>query len=213
MTNNLRYKTLMGIATVAGIGLLTITAIPSRAYHLDEVKENLFSQSQNISNWNLNSSAVKLTNEKTFFMRSPRLIDTAATHKNRNNSFATYYFTIKVPSDAGAALKAIQIKQRKNFDEMITFKPQENRAAMGETFAKEKSLALAAVGGEQEPDGTVTVVLAQPVQPGNTVTIGVKPKHNPSMGGVYLFGVTAYPEGENSQGLYLGAGRFHISHE
>jgi len=42
------------------------------------------------------------------------------------------------------------------------------------------------------------------------VTIGVKPRRNPDFGGVYLFGVTAFPAGEKSRGLYLGAGRLHF---
>ncbi len=38
----------------------------------------------------------------------------------------------------------------------------------------------------------------------------VKPKRNPQTVGVYLFGVTVYPEGEDSLGIYLGPGRLHI---
>lgn len=59
--------------------------------------------------------------------------------------------------------------------------------------------------------GETTVIFETPVEPGNTVLIAIKPQRNPSTGGVYLFGVTAYPTGENSSGLYLGSGRIRIS--
>jgi hypothetical protein len=36
-------------------------------------------------------------------------------------------------------------------------------------------------------------------------------KHNPIGGGVYLFGVTAYPMGDHSSGMFLGYGRFHLT--
>ena len=71
------------------------------------------------------------------------------------------------------------------------------------------SIPLDSVGGESLA-GETTVVFDAPIEPGNTVTISVKPKRNPSRGGVYLFGVTAYPTGDNSQGMYLGSGRIYI---
>ena len=57
---------------------------------------------------------------------------------------------------------------------------------------------------------TITVIFDPPVPPGNTVSIGLKPVRNPDYGGVYQFGITAYPPGENSPGLYLGVGRLAI---
>ena len=215
MPDNLRYKTLIGVA-LAGVGLLTITAVPSWAHSNDEMKENspsYLSRGENISNRNYQGRGFELSNGQTSFKRSPHLIRAiraTTTQKGRNIRGATYYFTIEVPNDAGAALKAIRIEQRDNFGEMIAFKPQENRAVIGDTFAGGKPLSLAAVGGEQESAGSVTVVFARPVSPGNTVTVAVKPRLEHGLGGVYLFGVTAYPEGGESRGLYLGVGRFHL---
>ena len=57
---------------------------------------------------------------------------------------------------------------------------------------------------------TITLIFAPPVPPGNTVSMGLKPVRNPDYGGVYQFGITAYPPGENSPGLYLGVGRLAI---
>ena len=118
---------------------------------------------------------------------------------------ATYRFTIVVPPDAGKALKAVKIEQRENFRDIVEFQEEKSRAFVGE-----QALSLSAIGGSSE-SGTITVVFEQPIAPGSTVTIAVKPQRNPFGSGVYLFGVTAYPEGDNGRGLYLGSGRIHIS--
>lgn len=153
----------------------------------------------------MSSVGLELMPQKRFFEQSPRLIDTTNSFANHNSSFATYKFTIKVPFDAGKALKAITIEQRENFLDTVTFKPSQSSASL----ANGQSLPLMAIGGEETP-GKVSIVLEQPVYPGETVTIAVKPTKNPRIGGVYLFGITVYPEGENSEGLYLGSGRIHI---
>jgi acyl dehydratase len=57
------------------------------------------------------------------------------------------------------------------------------------------------------PPGTTTVVFEQPVQPGTTVTVAVDAKANPGFGGIYEFGVTAYPEGDQVVSQFLGYGR------
>ena len=103
------------------------------------------------------------------------------------------------------------IQQRSGGD-TVKFKEDKSSAFFGDSFAGGPDVSLAAVGGdiEQQP-GEVGIVFDQPVEPGNTVTVRVKPKRNPSSGGTYQFGVTAYPEGENVRGLYLGSRRIDIN--
>ena len=114
---------------------------------------------------------------------------------------------VEVPQNVGEALKSVKITQKEDMDTII-FREDQTLASMGNNLAG-ANIPLAAVGGESQP-GETTIVFDTPVEPGNTVTISVKPKQNPFTGGVYLFGITAYPAGENSQGLYLGSGRIHI---
>jgi Protein of unknown function (DUF2808) len=45
------------------------------------------------------------------------------------------------------------------------------------------------------------------VMPGTTFTVAVEAERNPIHGGIYQFGVTAYPVGEGTTGQYLGTGR------
>ena len=53
--------------------------------------------------------------KKAIFEASPRLIRTAATNSTVNGP-STYHFTIKVPENAGEALKAVTISQKDNPD-------------------------------------------------------------------------------------------------
>lgn len=154
------------------------------------------------------SQAVELGEGERAFEKGPRLIRTAATSNSSNSSTAKYQFTIKVPEDAGEALKAVRIQQ-KGFDS-VEFKHAKSSAFKGDSLAGGSNLSLAAIGGNDFESGEATIVFDPPVEPGNTVTVSLKPKRNPFSGGVYQFGVTAFPTGENSRGLYLGSGRIRI---
>ena len=156
-------------------------------------------------------SAVELPNGEVAFSKGPRLIRAATTSRSRNSPVATYQFTIEVPEDAQESLGSVTIQQRTGGD-TVAFKEDRSSAFFGDSLAGGPDVSLSAVGGdiEQQP-GEVTVMFDQPIEPGNTVTVEVKPKRNPSYGGVYQLGVTAYPEGQNSQGLYLGSRRININ--
>ena len=159
----------------------------------------------------LSANAIDLGDGRTSFEKSPRLIRTAAS-RSSVGSPSSYQFTIEVPKDAGEALNAITISPKGNA-EKINFNVSNSEAFIGDSFAGGTDLSLANIGGSQINDSNeVTFVFDQPVQPGNTVTVSLKTNRNPRFPGVYLFGVTAFPEGENSPGLYLGSGRLHFLH-
>ena len=153
-------------------------------------------------------NAVELLDGQKAFESGLRLTRAAATFSDRNSSHAKYQFTIEVPENAGEALKSVKITQKENSDTVV-FQADKSKASLGNSLAG-NNIPLAAVGGESRA-GETTVVFDTPVEPGNTVTISVKPKQNPSVDGVYLFGITAYPAGENSPGSYLGSGRIHVT--
>ena len=56
----------------------------------------------------------------------------------------------------------------------------------------------------------ITLIFDPPIPPGTTFSIGLKPRRNPKYGGIYIFGVRAFPPGLKSYGSYLGIGRFHF---
>jgi hypothetical protein len=162
-----------------------------------------------LSNSFSSANALDLGNGRRAFEKSPVLIRSAATF-SASGTPSTYQFTITVPEDAGEALKAVTISPKENAKN-INFNVSQSEAFIGDSFAGGTDLSLVSVGGSQINDSNeVTFVFDEPVEPGNTVTVSLEAKKNPYTGGVYLFGVTAFPEGENSSGLYLGSGRLHI---
>ncbi len=146
---------------------------------------------------------------RSYFDHSPRLVRTVASNVLADAS-ATYQFTIRIPVDAGAALQTVRIVQEQNLDR-ISFDSTHSRAFLGDNIAGGQSVSLAAIGGDlPKPQNETTVTFNPPIQPGQTVTVALDATANPWHGGVYLFGVTAYPEGDQSSGLFLGYGRVHL---
>jgi hypothetical protein len=142
---------------------------------------------------------------QTFFSHPPRL-NRAAAFPNTGYVASTYEFTLTVPEDAGQPLKAVTIMQATNA-ETVKFDVVRSRAFTGRR-AMGSEIQLASVGGNQPSNpGEATIVFDQPVQPGSTITIALAAQRNPISNGVYLFGVTAYPDGENGLGQFLGYGR------
>lgn len=146
---------------------------------------------------------------QTFFSNPPQLIRAAASQTGAYVP-STYEFTLTVPKDAGQPLKAVKVVQAKNV-ETVKFDVGSSKAFVGDRLTASAEIRLASVGGEQpaNSDG-VTIVFDQPVQPGSTVTVALAVQKNPSWGGVYEFGVTAYPNGENGLGQFLGYGRINF---
>ncbi len=159
---------------------------------------------------NIPASALKIGIGKTVFEKSPRLIEAGASQTAPGAS-SSYQFTIEVPEEAGEPLQAVKITQKPNLEE-INFKRELTRAHLGELFAAEApSLSVVSIGGKApSEENEVLVVFDPPVDPGNKVTISLKANNNPLFGGVYLFGITAFSVGENSEGLYLGSARLHF---
>jgi hypothetical protein len=151
----------------------------------------------------------EMGNGRSVFIHSPHLsrsaVSTSAIHAR-----ATYEFTVQVPANAGAPLQALRIVQEPNL-ETIPFDLTQNRAFEGDSFAGGPNLPLAAIGGAMPPSqaNEITVVFDPPVAPGKTVTVTLESPRTPALSNVYLFGVTAYPTGYNSPGLFLGYGRIN----
>lgn len=120
---------------------------------------------------------------------------------------ARYYFDLELPNDIGEPLKRVVIKQRSGGDD-IKFKPEKTRVYLGSH--RDRTDPVKAISVVDEATEEISVEFETPIPPGSKVTIGLKPKQNPDYGGVYLFGVTAFPRGEKARGMYLGAGRFHF---
>lgn len=142
----------------------------------------------------------------TYFASPPRLVDSASTQNYVYAWSATYYFTLDVPANAGEPLQRVTIAQEESPDN-VRFNLKETAAFEGGRSGTK--LPLGEVTSDQKAR-IVTVNFNPPVQPGRRVTIALAPYQNPSVGGIYLFGVTAFPAGEPSYGQFLGFGRISI---
>lgn len=149
------------------------------------------------------TSGMEMSKIGTAFEKAPRLTPMSAIH-TENSGSSLYTFTVKVSKDAGQSLQAVRVTQLDGIDN-ISFGNNQSRAYLGDRVAEEQSIPLVSVGGEQESG--VLIPFERPVAPGQSVTITLQVDRNPSEAGIYQFGVTAYPVGDNSAGLYLGTER------
>ncbi|MEM9273784.1 MAG: DUF2808 domain-containing protein [Cyanobacteria bacterium P01_F01_bin.143] len=137
------------------------------------------------------------------FSKAPRLLDIYSTFNSVRMRGATYYFDVTIPQDAGAPLQKVAIELRQG-QEDIDYKLEKTVAYLGTHGRKGEEVAVETVSLE-ESTGIITVEFVEPLSPDTTFTVGLKPKRNPDYDGVYVFGVTVFPQGENPYGLYLGS--------
>jgi Protein of unknown function (DUF2808) len=152
--------------------------------------------------------AVQLADGTVYFTSPPQLGRVSATNSAVDAWVVTYYFTLTVPEKAGEPLGKVTIAQSEGTDR-IRFSPQHIKAFAGMRDRHAMPFTLGEVVADRQTQ-TVTVNFNPPVPPGQTVTIALSPDRNPLYGGVYLFGVTAFPTGEKSHGQFLGFGRLHF---
>lgn len=146
--------------------------------------------------------------KRTYFAQQPRLVEVASTYNQINISGVTYYFTIQLPEQAGTTLQKITIKQHEGV-EHIKFQLNKSSVFEGTRSQRGKKLNIKDISKE-EKNQTISITFDPPVNPGTTITIALHPEHNPQSDGVYLFGITAFPTGEQSNGQFLGFGRLQF---
>ncbi|RMF24149.1 MAG: DUF2808 domain-containing protein, partial [Cyanobacteria bacterium J083] len=157
------------------------------------------------ANLNSISLAVQRRDGSVSFVKSPRLQEVVTTFNGTNVPYAKYYFTILLPEDIGEPLQQIAIQQREGMED-IKFDLDKTLAFLGTRGDRQTSIQIKSVEQKEEGENnnTILITLAEPIAPGNTVTLSLKPKRNPRYGGVYLFGVIVYPAAKLPYGLYIG---------
>ena len=151
------------------------------------------------------AQAVQLANGKVFFDSVPTLKGAATTFSSTDVSGATYYFEIDVPTAAGESLKQVQIQQKEGLDR-VKFNLGRTRAYLDKRRGTEVEIDYV----ELDDQNRVTIAFVEAIAPGNQLILAMRPYWNPDTGGVYLFGVTALPEGDIVHPQFLGYGRLHF---
>lgn len=152
----------------------------------------------------LSAHAVQFGDGTIHFAGVPQLGKVSTTDNQAWAWQATYFFTIRHPADASEPLARVVLQQTEGVDD-IDFNLKRTYAYLNGDRKQTIPLQSTLVGKD-----SLEIVLDPPISPGTTVTLGLRPYSNPHSGGVYLFGVTAYPAGEKTQGQFIGSGRLQF---
>ncbi|MEB3293929.1 MAG: DUF2808 domain-containing protein [Synechococcales bacterium] len=156
----------------------------------------------------LSVHAVTLRDGKTYFLKPPRLLSSTTSQDGSFIWGASYHFTIRVPEGADEPLHKIVIEQQTGLGRP-RFNANDAAAFEGTKAQRGQAVAFTLVETSRDPM-VLTATFDPPIPPGKTITIRLFPVRNPEVGGVYLYGVTAFPPGEKPHGQFLGFGRIHI---
>ncbi|AKG24540.1 hypothetical protein IJ00_09240 [Calothrix sp. 336/3] len=149
------------------------------------------------------ANASTSTDTNATFVQSPKLVSATTPYTDTSIWGATYYFTVEIPTGAKQPLQKLTFNQTAGVD-TIEFDHQNTIAWEGTSKNQGKKLAVTVT-----KERTLTVSFDRAIAPGSTVTIGLRPYKNPMAGGIYLFGVTAFPP-EQTTGEFLGFGRLQF---
>ena len=119
-----------------------------------------------------------------------------------------YYFTVTLPSNAGAGLGGMVIQQTRGSDRNFQFFPNQTTAFVGTPRQEGKAFPVKAVF--DDASRTMTVTFLEAPQPGQTVTVSLVPQNNPRWSDTYMFAVQALPAGPNPVAASLGYATMNI---
>ncbi|MEY3545213.1 MAG: hypothetical protein RLZZ247_1370 [Cyanobacteriota bacterium] len=139
---------------------------------------------------------------QTWFRQPPWKVTFTNYYTYVGQTAATYYFTLTLPEQAGAGLGGLVIQQTRGVDRNFQFAPARTRAFVGLPRREGEPVAVQTTWDPQAR--RITVQFPQPPQPGQTITLALKPWNNPFQSDTYLFSVQALPAGPNPVAASLG---------
>lgn len=147
-------------------------------------------------------------NDSTYFRKPPWKVDLISYYTNVWDANAEYYFTVELVPDAGAALVGLTIQQTRGADWQFPFSVERTHAFLGRPRGRGAKVPVSASFDQKLRRFIIT--FPEPVPPGSTVTVALKPWYNPSQADTYMFQVTAFPAGPNPSPTPLGFGTLRI---
>ena len=154
-------------------------------------------------------TAAQLADGSTMFDSPPRLVSFVTTRDRTNDSRATYYVTVDLLPEAGEPLKTLQVSLIEGRFRQLNYRLDDLEVFQGDRSDRGERLPIEFATYDNAAQ-TLTVRLATTAVPGQRVTLALSPTRNPSRGGVYLFDVTAAPDGELPVTQRVGTGRLNI---
>ena len=139
---------------------------------------------------------------QTWFTRPPWKVVFRNYYSYVMQAGGEYYFTVALPPQAGAGLGGLDIQQTRGVDTQFPFMAERTRAFLGEP--RREGAAIPVQAHFDPSRRLVSVRFPQPPQPGQTLTVALRPWYNPSQADTYMFGVQALPAGPNPVPASLG---------
>ena len=155
------------------------------------------------------AQAVQFADGSTAFEYPPRVIAASVTNAYSRQRNSTYFFTIAHSENAGEPLQKLVIEPRDGLRSQWPFRVEDSRVFVGTRSDQGAELAFSSVVQNADTQ-VITLVLDSPVPPGTTFTIRLRPQRTPRRSGVYLYGITAFPAGEQGRAQFAGFGRLNF---
>jgi len=144
----------------------------------------------------------------TYFVKPPWKVTLVSYTTTTSDPWPEYYFTINLSPAAGASLGRLTIQQTRGVDAQFPFSVERTRAFLGTPRREGRRLPVAATFNEAER--LFTVDFPEPVAPGESITVVLKPWANPIAADTYMFQVTAWPSGPDPVASPVGFGTLRI---
>ena len=155
------------------------------------------------------AQAVQFADGATAFEYPPRVIAASVSNPHSRQRRSTYFFTVAHAENAGEPLHKLVIEPRDGIRYQWPFRIEDSRAFVGTRTNRGAELAFSSIAQDADTQ-VITLEFDPPVPPGTTFTIRLRPQRTPRRGGVYLYGVTAFPAGEQGRPQFAGFGRLNF---
>lgn len=153
------------------------------------------------------ASALELRGQ-TYFTSPPWKVDFRNYYWYENEGGAEYYFTIELSEKAGASLGGLQIQQTRGFDRSFGFDIGRSRAFLG--LPRREGARVPVTVTFDQDQRLFRVSFPEPVPPGSTITLALRPWRNPFQADTYMFQVTAFPAGPDPVASPVGFATMQI---
>ncbi|WP_071881625.1 DUF2808 domain-containing protein [Cyanobium gracile] len=145
---------------------------------------------------------------RTQFLRAPWKVTLTSYTTNVGQSPAEYFFTLSLDASAGASLGGMTIQQIRGADWQFPFAVERTRAFLGVPRREGRRIPVQA--DFDSAARRFSLSFPEPVPPGATVTVSLRPWFNPVQADTYLFQVTVIPAGPGPVPSPVGVGTLRI---
>jgi hypothetical protein len=138
----------------------------------------------------------------TSFIKGPWKADLISYQTTVGEAPVWYYLTVALDADAGAALSRLTLEQTRGVDRSFPFTSGLTRAFLG--LPRREGRRVPVQASFEASSRRISIDFPEPVQPGETVTVVLRPWTNPMQADTYMFSVVAWPAGPNPLAWPIG---------